>query len=645
MALTWPPSIGRNYKLGARLVSVSLAGLIFGLSMALGTLWLSWALEGGAAAINDAGSLRMQSVRLGLTMSQMAEPDRGESDLLQAQIKNLQQTLTNLAQGDSQRPLRVPSSEVVQTQFGQVTAAWQETLHPILLSVSRGEVPSPQGLAVYLTALRQFVAQVDHLVSLIELENSRVTTYLRGSQLALIMLMLVGSIAIIYLLYGWVIRPVEALQTGIAKMSARDFDVQVPVEGNDEFGELATGFNDMATQLKVLYTDLESRVAEKTRQLAQQNLALSTLYAFSSYLSQPGELEQRCQGFLTRLIEHFGADGGTVRILDPRKNNLHLTVHQGLSADFVRHEQCVHAGDCLCGHASLLGETQLHDFRKLPYEQRYLCRAEGFNSIAIAQITSAQVQFGSYTLHFVEPREFSEDDRRLFDSVGQHLGIAIENQRLLARTRELAISQERNLVAQGLHDSIAQGLNFLKLQVQMLEESMRRKHPHEVTESLEMIKTGLRESYDDVRELLLNFRIKLEAGDLNEALRQAAERFTRQTAIPVSIESCGLGAPLPAEQQLQLLFIAQEALSNIRKHARAQVVKIRISNEQDFELSVEDDGQGFDPVSLRDSQEQQVGLTIMRERAARLGAGLSVTSGAGGTKIVLHLEKDARVAA
>jgi len=645
LAIAWPPSIGRNYKLGVRLVSVSLAGLVFGLSMVLGTLWLSWALEGAAAAINDTGSLRMQSVRLGLTLSQSSASAQTDPDVIRVQLKRLNQTLSNLQIGDPQRPLRLPSSQLVQEQFVRMNAFWSVEMEPALQSVINGEQDRPRLISTYLLALPKFVEQVDRLVYQIELENSRTTTYLRGSQLALIVLMLVGSIAIIYLLYGWVIRPVQALQAGITQMTARNFSVQVPVEGRDEFGELASGFNDMAAQLKALYGELEERVSQKTLELAQQNRALSTLYDFSSYLSHPGELESRCQGFLKKLVEYFGADGGTVRILDPRQNNLHLTVHQGLSAAFVQEEQCVHAGDCLCGEAVATGETQLHDFRRLPVEQRYLCREEGFNSIAIAQITNGVETLGSYTLHFVSPREFSGDDRRLFDSVGQHLGVAIENQRLLARTRELAVSQERNLVAQGLHDSIAQGLNFLKLQVQMLEDSLRRKEDGEVTESLQMIQAGLRESYDDVRELLLNFRIKLESGDLTQALQQAADRFTRQTAIPVVIESKGQGAPLPPEQQLQLLFIAQEALSNIRKHAKANQVHITIYNEQDFELNIRDDGCGFEFAWTAVGKEQQVGITIMRERAARLGASLEVLSSSAGTQIALRLEQKARVAA
>lgn len=640
----WRAPIGRNYKLGVRLVSVSITGLIFGLTMVMGTLWLSWALEGAAAAINDTGSLRVQSVRIGLTVSQPAIDQRQ----LEQQARALNQTLENLQRGDPQRPLRLPSSEAVQGQFERVARFWKDTLQAHLQTILVDRTDQAQAATDYLNKLPDFVREADRLVGLIEVENARDTAYLRASQLALIVLMLAGCVAIIYLLYGWVIRPVEALRDGIAKMTTGNFDVRVPVEGRDEFGELASGFNDMAAQLKELYSDLEERVRQKTLLLAQRNRAMATLYEFAAYLSQPGELEERCKGFLSRLIEHFGADGGTVRILDPRLNNLHMTVHQGLSPEFVHQEQCVHSGDCLCGEALERGEVKLHDFRKLTPEFRYLCREEGFNSIAIAQINNGGQAMGSYTLHFKTPHEFSADDRRLFDSVGQHLGVAIENQRLLARTRELAIAEERNLVAQGLHDSIAQGLNFLKLQVQMLEDSLERDAREEVREVIQMIEAGLRESYDDVRELLMNFRTKLDEGELIDALHNSAERFRRQTGIAVSVDvdARADAAPLPAEQQLQLLFIVQEALSNIRKHARAGHVHITLENADDFILAVTDDGCGFDVADKEAHKETHVGLKIMHERAARLGARLTVTSTPGlGTRIALRLEHTARATA
>lgn len=642
MAMQWAPKVARNYKIGVRLVSVTLIGLVFGLSMVMWTLWLSWALEGAAAAINDTGSLRVQSVRIALNMSgQTSNPV-----LINHQIEALDETLDNLVLGDPTRPMRLPKSALVQQQFHKVADTWHTDLKPNVQRYLSESAAKEDAFHAYQQALPAFVKQADQLVHLIENENAKDTAFLRASQMGLIVLMLSGSVALIFLLYGWVIRPVEALRKGIQQMAAKDFDTRVPVEGRDEFGVLAQGFNNMAAQLKELYTDLESRVQLKTTQLAAQNRELTTLYEFSAYLSKPGDLEARCRGFLSRLVEHFGASGGTVRILDQRNNNLHLTVHQGLSEEFVAEEKCLHVGDCLCGEAAQNGVIQLHDFRNLPKSFNYRCHEEGFNSIAIAQIHFGGVQLGSYTLHFLIPREFTADDRRLFEAVGQHLGVAIENQRLLAKSRELAIAEERNLVAQGLHDSIAQGLNFLKLQVQMLSDSVKRNARDETLEGIAMIEAGLKESYDDVRELLTNFRIKLGDGDLAEALNIAVNRFSKQTSVPVHLLIKDTGAPLPAEQQLQVLFIVQEALSNIRKHAQATRIDIGLHNSEDFELFVQDDGKGFDMHDQQQRNEQQVGLNIMRERAARLGASLSVDSSPGkGTRISLHLSHTSRIAA
>lgn len=642
MALQWAPKVARHYKIGVRLVSVTLIGLVFGLSMVMWTLWLSWSLEGAAAAINDTGSLRMQSVRIGLNMSgQTSNPV-----LINSQIDTFDETLDNLVRGDPTRPMRLPKSATVQEQFTKVAAIWTGELQPNIQRYLSDTAGREDAFLSYQQALPAFVQQADQLVHLIENENAKDTAFLRGSQMGLIVLMLTGSVALIFLLYGWVIRPVEALRKGIQQMSARDFDTRVPVEGRDEFGVLAQGFNNMAAQLKDLYTDLESRVQMKTMQLAAQNRELTTLYEFSAYLSKPGDLEDRCRGFLSRLIEHFGASGGTVRILDQRNNNLHLTVHQGLSDEFVAEEKCLHVGDCLCGEAAQNGVIQLHDFRKLPPSFNYRCHQEGFNSIAIAQIHFGGELLGSYTLHFLIPREFSSDDRRLFEAVGQHLGVAIENQRLMVKSRELAIAEERNLVAQGLHDSIAQGLNFLKLQVQMLSDSIRRNARDETLEGLALIETGLKESYDDVRELLTNFRIKLGDGDLADALKIAADRFSKQSHVPINLVIQDTGAPLPAEQQLQVLFIVQEALSNIRKHAQASHIEIHLQNERDFSIYVQDDGRGFSHHDQQQRTEQQVGLNIMRERASRLGGQLSVESTPGrGTRISLLLSHTSRIAA
>ena len=638
--LFWRHAITRNYRLGRRLVTSALVALCFGLAMVFGTLWLSWTLEGAAAAINDAGSLRMQAVRIALVM------DQEQRARIPELISEVDTTFAQLRQGAPARPLRLPMSDLVQAQFDQVQGIWSMQLMPVAHRYYSGSLTSERALMAYRLVLQDFLAQANTLVQFVEQQNARDTALLRASQFGLVVLMIAGCVAVIYLLYGWIIRPVEALRHGVSQMAERNFSYRVPVEGKDELGELAQGFNDMAEQLSEQYAELERRVQEKTERLAFQNKELSTLYEFSAYLSQTGDIRTKSDGFLSRLIAYFGADGGTVRILSPSNSSLHITVHQGLSPELVKLEHCLHLGDCLCGQAAEKRITLVHNFRNLPTEQSLPCQQEGFASVAVAQISYAGKQLGIYTLHFQVPRAFSDDDRRLFESLGQHLGIAIENQRLLAQTRELAIAEERTLVAQGLHDSIAQGLNFMKLQMQMLKDSISRENREEVEQVIELLELGVRESYDDVRELLTNFRSKVGDGDFMSALHMTAERYRKQTGVRVSVNLNDRGAPLPAEQQLQVLFVVQEALSNVRKHANASHVSIDLVNQEDFEVCVQDDGQGFDPDNAQIQAEQHIGLKIMNERAARVNADLKITSAPGkGTRVCLTLKKDHRMAA
>jgi two-component system nitrate/nitrite sensor histidine kinase NarX len=162
-----------------------------------------------------------------------------------------------------------------------------------------------------------------------------------------------------------------------------------------------------------------------------------------------------------------------------------------------------------------------------------------------------------------------------------------------------------------------------------------------------LLRTGVEESYQDVRELLNNFRAKLEPGSLRVAIEDTVERFRRQTGCEVTLQiNSAEGSPLAPDQQLQTLFILQEALSNVRKHARASHVQVQVDNLRDFKLLVRDDGEGYDPAEVAQRGEEHVGMRIMRERAARMNALIHMDSAPGqGASVSLTLPASERLAA
>ena len=214
--------------------------------------------------------------------------------------------------------------------------------------------------------------------------------------------------------------------------------------------------------------------------------------------------------------------------------------------------------------------------------------------------------------------------------------VEAKNRELAALDKEMAVSEERNLLAQELHDSIAQSLAFLNIQVQLLHEDLQKNRTAEALQGLEQIREGVQESYDDVRELLVHFRTRIGSTDLETALRSALEKFEGQTGIHTAFTLNGKAPELLPEQVLQVMHIVQETLSNVRKHAHASRVNVGLCGEGECNISISDNGAGFD--AAHDVGETHVGLHIMRERAHRIGAKLTLESALGhGTHICLVL--------
>lgn len=634
-----------RHKLSTKIVGALMGFLLLALAAISLTLFLSWQLEGSAAAINDTGSLRMNSYRLSILLSQSGDADSALA--AGRQITTIDHTLAQLKKGDPQRPLLMPPTKAIHDEFAQVTAQWQNQLRPSANALLRleGDQVKP-ALHQFQMHADAFVHQVDALVQLIERDSETRTFWLRGSQLALLALALVGTVSLIYLMFSLIIEPVTRLHEGMHRMKEKDFEVRLSVDSGDEFGQLGQGFNQMADRLQAVYGNLEQLVTNKTATLENQNRELALLYDASAFLQRPLPLEPLCQGLLQRICEYFHADGGSVRVLDARRNNLHMVVHQGISPELVEREHCIKVGDCLCGDAVAKKVTVIHDLRKLDKAHELECHREGFATVSVFHIYAHQQHLGFFNLHFRTPKVFDAREQSLLETLGQLLGTAVDNQRLHEREREMAVSEERNLVAQGLHDSIAQGLNFLNLQVQMLDQSVQDEKINDVAEIVPLLRAGVQESYEDVRELLHNFRSRLVEGNLIAALETTVEKFQRQTGIAAELIADVDGAPFPREQQLQLLFIVQEALSNVRKHADATKVVVRLQDRHDFALVIEDNGTGFDPAQLDDTGEAHVGIHIMRERAQRIDAALVVSSVPGvGTSITLTLPQALRRAA
>jgi len=583
----------------------------------------------------------MRSYRIAYLIAESVREETRRTELhreLEAEIRRFDLVLAGLKSGDPVRPLVLPRDTEIVAELSAVEAQWRDAVQPLLSLVMQGSGDARRGaLGQLRSTMETFVGRIDQVVRLVEANNARTIALVRYMQFGLIALALVGTVALIYLMFLLVVRPVGNLAEGMQRMTAGEFGARLPVETRDEFGELAEGFNRMASRLQDLYATLEERVAEQTRDLAARNHELGALYDVARLLNRPALVEELSRGFLRQLMELQDAAGGAVRLLDPQTRSLLLYAHEGLTAEFASDERCIAMGHCLCGAAAKADCSRVDLLDDVDLSIARECREAGYRTVTVFPIRVYGNLLGVFNLYFTDRRQVSAEDRRLLEALGQHLGIAIQNQRLVSRDRELAVFEERSLLARELHDSIAQSLAFLNIQVQLLEDSLARDARNEMNEVLSRIREGVQESYDDVRELLTHFRSRVkQEEDIGDSLRQMLVRFGVQTGLNTEFSDAGSGVQLPAESQLQILHILQEALSNVRKHAEAKRVRLALQRDQEYVFTVEDDGRGFDASAGVD--ESHIGLRIMRERAQRIGAVISVSSAPGrGTKVTLRL--------
>ncbi|GAB2579999.1 type IV pili methyl-accepting chemotaxis transducer N-terminal domain-containing protein [Ramlibacter solisilvae] len=580
------------------------------------TLWVTWNLEGGAAAVNEAGRMRMQTYRMALVLSS-GLPDA----LAQAQqfAMAFDDSLALLATGDPSRPLTVPWSAESRASFDEVRGLWAQLRTRWLQDGSDA--------ASFAHDADIFVAEVDAFVTAIETQIARWTAVLHVFQMALMALAVAGAVAMLYAGYVLVLAPLARLKRGLESVQAGDLSTRVQVDSGDEFGELSAGFNEMARTLQALYGSLESKVREKTEHLEARRQRLADLYEVSAFLSKASTLEELGRGFARQVRRIAHADASAVRWCDEGNQRYLMLATDNLPPELVSAEACLDTGQCHCGRPAADAGTRVIPIRPSDSSGLGHCSRSGFESVVSVPVRLHDKVLGEVNLFYRYGVMIAQDDRDLLDALASHLASAMEGQRAAALEREAAVAGERSLLARELHDSIAQSLAFMKIQVQLLRQAVSRGDKDAASNVLGELDHGVRECYADVRELLMHFRTRTSEEDMEPALRTTLSKFEHQTGLAARLEMDGHGVALAPDVQVQVLHIIQEALSNVRKHARAREVVLRATARPHWRFEVVDDGLGFD---LHDARgETQVGLRIMRERAERIGATVRVRSAPG----------------
>lgn len=444
--------------------------------------------------------------------------------------------------------------------------------------------------------------------------------------------------------YRELLEPLAHLRNWAARVSGGNLSARIPTPADEqgEFASLARDINALSAQLQALHQQMNAQVRAQTVRLARKTQSLDILYDVASSLNQPGDLDRLLESFLDTFIELVDARAATVR-LSTEDGQTRLVASRGLDPEAVRRDQLMDVGACPCGWATTGGGIRIQDgthsctrLHGRPLLEPECCQ------FVVVPIQYQDRILGVYNLFLDRPLSaMGEDIQDLLISVGRHLGLAIEKARLDSNARRLAIMEERNALGDELHDSLAQSLVSMRLQAKMLGESLYKKDLRAAQTELRRLRAAIEEAHGSLRDLLANFRLKMDDRGLEPAIRGMVERFNQETDISVFFHNECQELKLTTAQEIQLYHIIREALANVRKHSHARHARILLTESGDgrYQLLIEDDGDGMVPPAEEDEEGrpgEHIGLSVMRSRAERLSGELTIESEPGeGTRVVV----------
>ena len=250
-------------------------------------------------------------------------------------------------------------------------------------------------------------------------------------------------------------------------------------------------------------------------------------------------------------------------------------------------------------------------------------------------VSVGELMLGTLEVWHPKSRPLSDSVRRLLNALADQLANAIYLQRRIEEQQQVSLMNERAIIARELHDSLAQSLSYLKMQVARLERMQQKDAPRESQAAVfDELRTGLDSAYRQLRELLTTFRLKLEAPGLASALRHTAREFSERLGFSFPLEIDVPPHLLSPNEEIHVLQVVREALANVLKHANAHWAAVTVNFQAArLHVVIEDDGIGLADDS---SPPMHYGLVIMRDRADSLGGRLSLHNRpGGGTRVEL----------
>ena len=352
-----------------------------------------------------------------------------------------------------------------------------------------------------------------------------------------------------------------------------------------------------------------------------------------------GELKTLLQLFLENIVKLSGAASAVLRLLSPDGRTLQIISSSGFPVELSEDSAVFRELNCENIHnAALSGDIQIIDIN--PCESGTDRPDEGrhFQSLIVLPLKPPHppgTPLGILSIFFDATRESAIQNRNRIETLAEMMSAAIEHTYVNREARRIELINERQAIANDIHDSLSQTLTYARMRVSMLIEAdrnnnklMTKKYAGDLDEALEI-------SQKNARELVTNFRSEINRGGLSAALNDLVNEFRKRNNIALEYHNNLADLELPLEHEIQTYHIVHEALNNIARHSGATHARLIVDAHAGYYVfTIEDNGSGactFAPV------EGHYGVLIMRERANQIGGTIKVESATGqGTQVQLY---------
>jgi two-component system NarL family sensor kinase len=361
--------------------------------------------------------------------------------------------------------------------------------------------------------------------------------------------------------------------------------------------------------------------------LRRRNRELSILNTIAQALNRSIDLDESLQAALAQVADLLDLQTGWVWLRSESGTEIgesFLAATQNLPPALAQNPQRM-AGSCYCLRTFEEGDLEGAANVNVVECSRLHGLVDGTDGLryhASIPLYAHGRKLGVLNVASTDWRRLSGEDLQLLYTIGDLLGIAIERARLFARSAQLGAVEERNRLAREIHDTLAQGLTAVSLHLESADALLEtggglRRVQQAVQQALSLTRVNLEEA----RRSVLDLRAApLEGRSLTAALADLVE----QSGLPVEFAVSGQSRPLPPHLEIGLYRIAQEALTNIQRHAQASMVNFALSlDTEGVKLRVVDDGRGFDPALVA---QDRYGLVGIRERVKLLNGRLNLDS-------------------